>query len=141
MRRSLFYLLSLTWGLPMTLCGLLTAAILRRMGYHPTRYHGAYLFALGERWGGLSLGPVLLTCTDASDRLRRHELGHAIQNCHYGPFILPLVLLSVCRYHWREYRARHGLPLTSYDSWWFEGEATALGTAAVAANRHRESER
>jgi hypothetical protein len=67
--------------------------------------------------------------------LRRHELGHAIQNCRYGPFILPWVLLSVCRYHLREHRMRRGLPLTPYDSWWFEGEATALGTAAVSADR------
>ena len=137
-RRSRFYLLSLTWGLPLTLCGLTVAAVLRGMGYRSVCYHGARLFTLGRGWGGLSLGPVLLTCSDASDRLRRHELGHAIQNCSYGPFILPLVLLSVLRYHLRERRIRLGLPLTPYDSWWFEGEATALGTAAVSVDRRRE---
>ena len=137
-RRSRFYLLSLTWGLPLTLCGLTVAAVLRGMGYRSVCYHGARLFTLGRGWGGLSLGPVLLTCSDASDRLRRHELGHAIQNCCYGPFILPLVLLSVLRYHLRERRIRLGLPLTPYDSWWFEGQATALGTAAVSADHRRE---
>jgi hypothetical protein len=135
MRRSAFYLVSLTWGLPLTLCGLIVAAALRGMGYRSVDYHGARLFTVGHGWGGLSLGPILLSCSDASDRLRRHELGHAIQNCRYGPFILPWVLLSVCRYHLREHRMRRGLPLTPYDSWWFEGEATALGTAAVSADR------
>ena len=101
MRRARFYLLSLTWGLPLTLCGLTLAAVLRGLGYRSVDYYGARLYTLGHGWGGLSLGPILITCSDASDRLRRHELGHAVQNCRYGPFILPPVLLSILRYHLR----------------------------------------
>lgn len=138
MKRPLFYAMTATWGLPLTLCGALVAITLCLAGCRPTRYHGAWLFTLGRYWGGFSLGPVLLSAEDASDQLRRHELGHAIQNVRYGPMILPLVLLSVIRYHLREERARRGLPLTPYDSWWFEAEATRLGTAAVSADRHRE---
>jgi hypothetical protein len=134
MRRARFYLLSLTWGLPLTLCGLTLAAVLRGLGYRSVDYYGARLYTLGHGWGGLSLGPILITCSDASDRLRRHELGHAVQNCRYGPFILPPVLLSILRYHLRNRRIQYGLPLTPYDSWWFEGEATGLGTAAVSAS-------
>ena len=137
MRRSAFVLLTYTWGLSLTLCGLTAAAVLILAGSRPVRYHGAWLFTIGRHWGGLSLGPLLITGADASDRLRRHELGHAIQNCRYGPFILPLVLLSIARYHLRLERARRGLPLPPYDSWWFEGEATRLGTAAVLADRDR----
>ena len=138
MNRSLFYAMTVTWGLPLTLCGAVIAFLLCLAGYRPTKYHGAWLFTIGQHWGGFSLGPVLLTAEDASDRLRRHELGHAIQNMRYGPMILPLVLLSVIRYHLREERARRGLPLRPYDSWWFEAEATRLGTAAVSRDRNGE---
>ena len=137
MKRSSFAWLTCTWGLSLTLCGLTMAGALLLAGFRPIYYHGSWLFTVGRGWGGLSLGPVLITGEDASDRLRRHELGHAIQNCRYGPFILPLVLLSIARYHLRLERARRGLPLPPYDSWWFEGEATRLGTAAVLADRDR----
>ena len=138
MKASRFTLLSYSWGLPLTVCGLLAAVTLTAAGYRPTHYYGAWLFRVGYPWGGLSLGPVLIVSEDASDRLCRHELGHAIQNCRYGPMILPLVMLSVLRYHWRQRRIHCGLPLTPYDSWRFEGEATRLGTAAVAAYRQKE---
>lgn len=138
MRPRCFALLSVVWGLPLTLCGLLAAVSLTAAGYRPARYHGTWLFRVGHHWGGLGLGPVLIVSADASDRLCRHELGHAIQNCRYGPMILPLVLLSAIRYHLRRRRIRRGLPLTPYDSWRFEGEATRLGTAAVATDRNRE---
>lgn len=138
MRSTRFAVLSVGWGLPLTLCGLLAAVSLTAAGYRPAHYYGTWLFRVGQHWGGLNLGPVLIVAEDASDRLCRHELGHAIQNCRYGPMILPLVLLSVLRYHLRRRRIRRGRPLTPYDSWWFEGEATRLGTAAVAAHRQRE---
>ena len=138
MRRSLFYTMTVTWGLPMSVFGAVVALLLCLAGYRPTHYHGAWLCTVGRHWGGLSLGPVLLTAEDASDQLRRHELGHAIQNIRYGPAILPLILISVIRYHLRNDRARRGLPLPPYDSWWFEAEATRLGTAAVSRDRSGE---
>lgn len=138
MRKSTFAILSLTWGLPLTLCGAATALALRLMGHRPRRYGPCLHFALGRtRWGGLNLGPVLLTERDPAPSLLRHELGHAIQNCRLGPWMLLFWLASVGRYHLRRCRQRLGHPLPPYDAWWFEHQATRLGTAYVASLARR----
>lgn len=127
MKKGLFYLLSLTWGLPLTLVGGVVAGALRLCGIKPFRFGLCLCFEVGRSWGGLNLGLVILCGRGASDRIKRHEHGHAIQNCRLGPLILPLVLASAARYHDRNRRAKRGETLPPYDAWWFEGQATALG--------------
>lgn len=138
MTKTVFRILSLTWGLPLTVCGLAVAALLRAAGHRPRRYGPCLCFSLGRtRWGGLNLGPVLLVERDAADRLRRHELGHALQNIRYGPLMLPFFLASAARYHHRRRAQKRGRLLPPYDAWWFEGQATRLGTAYVASLARR----
>lgn len=128
MNKKLFYILSLTWGLPMTICGALVALSLIVTGHRPKRFAWGWYFEIGRTsWGGLSLGPVMITQYGASDYLRSHEHGHALQNCVYGPFILPLVLYSVIRYHVRNALARRGRCLPGYYDQWFEAQASEWG--------------
>ena len=132
MKRKLFYLLSLTWGLPLTICGYAVALFLMASGHRPRRFGACWYFIIGKTyWGGLNLGPVFLTDKMDDEDLKCHEHGHGIQNCFMGPLILPLVLLSAARYHDRERRVKRGEVLKPYDAWWFEGQATKLGTRYI----------
>ena len=127
--KTLFYLSNITWGLPLTLCGLVGALFLRLSGHHPHRWGGCWYFTVGRQyWGGLNLGLVFLGQPNASDSLKNHEFGHAIQNCYLGPIMLILWLCSTVRYHYRNYMEGKGKPIPEYDAWWFEGQATKLGT-------------
>ena len=132
MSKKLFYLLSFTWGLPLTLCGYVAALFLMATGHRPCRFGACWHFTVGKRyWGGLNLGPVIFTQQGASESLKCHEHGHGIQNCFMGPLILPLVLLSAARYHVRGWRAARGDVLKPSDAWWFEGQATKIGTRYI----------
>ena len=127
--KFLFYLLSITWGLPLTLAGFLTATVLLATGHRPQRRCGCWYFNIGKsRWGGLNLGLVILCQPNASGSLKNHEFGHAIQNCRFGPIMLIFVVGSAIRYHYINHLEKLGLPTPDYDSWWFEGQATELGT-------------
>lgn len=133
MNKFKFYLLSFTWGLPMTLIGCVVAFILRSAGYVPQKYGYCYHFEVGENWGGVNLGIFILTDVTSSEHTKSHEHGHAIQNCYWG-FLFPFVigLPSAIRYWYREYlvsiKKRAYSELSEYDSLWIEGDATKRGT-------------
>ena len=130
MNKLTFYILSFTWGLPITLAGIVTAAILLTLGYKPKRYGACWYFEIGEKCGGFNLGPVFLIQNNPSTYLKNHEHGHAIQNCYFGiftPFVI--VIPSVIRYWYREYREHINEPCTTgYYDIWFEKQASELGT-------------
>lgn len=128
MRKKLYYLLSLTWGLPLTIAGGLVALVMLWGGFTPRRFGGCIYFEIGKGWGGLNLGLVFLCQEGASDTLKTHEFGHAIQNCFWGA-LMPFVVVfpSVVRYWLREIKAAHGEKLPPYDAVWFEGQATKFG--------------
>lgn len=127
--KALYYILSLTWGLPLTLIGAIVAVCLMATGHKPKRWGGCIYFNVGKNWGGLELGLFFLTDSRDSERTKNHEFGHSIQNCKYGvlmPFIV--CIPSATRYWCREWMQRKGTPCkTDYDAVWFEGEATDLG--------------
>ena len=128
--KILFYILSFTWGLPMTLIGGLVALVLLCTGHKPKKWGGCWYFTIGKNWGGVELGLVFLTDNNENEHTKNHEFGHAIQNCFYGPLMPFIVCIpSAIRYWYRELRYRRkGLqPTTKYDDIWFEGEATELG--------------
>ncbi len=131
--RRRFYLLSLTWGLPMTLLGGLCALALRLCGVRPERWGCLWRFEVGTRWGGCSLGPVLLL-SRKTPGLAVHECGHSVQNCWLGPAMPFVVCLpSALRYLVRQVLAHAGRPSrTAYEAVWFEGQATRLGTECAA---------
>ena len=97
------WLLSLTWGLPMTLVGAAAALFLRWKAYIPTRFGPCWVFTVGEGWGGVNLGPVVLVSKTAKNYTIYHEIGHCLQNCVWGPlFPFVIAIPSVVRYWLRE---------------------------------------
>lgn len=121
-----FYALSFSWGLPMTIVGCLAALVLMAVGFRPKRYGCCALFEVGHGWGGVSLGVVIITARNMSEKTRAHEHGHALQNCVFGVLMPVLVCVpSAVRYWFRSVTRRTDPP---YDGIWFEGQATQWGT-------------
>ena len=59
-----------------------------------------------------------------------HEHGHGVQNCFWGILFIPVIWIpSAIRYWYRHIRyTSKGIKApTSYDSIWFEGDASAVG--------------
>ena len=134
MSKFKFYLLSFTWGLPMTLIGCVAALVLLVAGKKPTKYGYCLRFEVGNCWGGASIGFVLITSRTVSTNIKNHEVGHSIQNCYWGiltPFVISIP--SVIRYWYRELKYyRKGLtPPTAYDDFWAEADATIRGTEFI----------
>lgn len=127
MSRKTYYTLSLTWGLPMTILGLLAAAVLIVLGYKPKRFGWAWYFEIGNHRDGFSLGFIFFCGKKSSNVTKAHEYGHSFQNCKYGFGMPILTLCSVARYIWFCLLESMGKPLPDYDSWWFEGQATEVG--------------
>lgn len=132
MSKTLFWTLSWTWGIIVTLIGSLIFAVLTSLGYKPFRNIYGYAIEIGEGWGGLEMGPFCLVSKNPSQHTLNHEFGHGVQNCFFGPFMLFISLASAIRYWYREYQMRvlkkSYKDLPDYDSIWFEGDATQLGT-------------
>lgn len=131
--KFLFYLLSCTWGLPMTFVGCLVGLVLLMTGRRPTKYGHCYQFQVGKSWGGVSFGPMFITSQSAPVHIKNHEHGHALQNCIWGlsfPFVIAIP--SIIRYWYRKWLVISGRKkyseLPNYDSAWYEGEATKIGT-------------
>lgn len=98
-----FWFLSFFWGYWMTLIGLITLFILKHMGYEPKKYNYAYMFEIGQYWGGITLGPVIIVNRNPSQHLKDHEFGHCLQNCYFGPYMVWVGILSFIRYWFREF--------------------------------------
>lgn len=132
LKAILFWIISWTWGLPMTLVGAICALALIITGHKPQKFHQFIYFEVGEDWGGFECGCFFITCKDPDLQLKQHEAGHGIQNIILGVFMPFLVSIpSAIRYWYREYLYRNNKPkynaLPPYDSMWFEGTATKLG--------------
>ena len=130
--RRMYFLLSLTWGLPLTIIGALGALVLLILGYKPKKWLYGYYFEVAKSWGGLEAGIFFFCQEKPSVSLRNHEFGHSIQNCYFGPLFIPLIWIpSATRYWYREWLVKRKnksySDLPPYDSIWFEGQATAIG--------------
>lgn len=131
--KTWYYIISLTWGLPMTLFGIVVAIHLLLTGHKPKQnIYGWYFNVGGDNWGGLNLGLISVVCQNPTPHTLRHEFGHSIQNCIFGIFIFPFVAIpSVIRYWYRRYLTEvkqiSYLDLPCYDYAWFEGQATMFG--------------
>ena len=130
MKKFFYWFISLTWGLFMTLIGLLVALTLLVTGHKPYKFGYTFYFKVGKNWGGLNLGAVFITDNTPSEHALCHEHGHGLQNCVFGvlfPFLIGIP--SAFRYWYREikYYKKHKIPLTRYDDIWFEGQASFWG--------------
>lgn len=130
MSKRVFYILSFTWGLPMTLVGCLVAMVLLILGHKPKKWGYCYYFEVGEGWGGLELGMFFLCNKNPTEHIKNHETGHSLQNCVLGPLMpFAVCIPSAIRYWYRAIRQKIGKPCkTKYDDFWVEGSATRIGT-------------
>ncbi len=131
MSKTLYWLLSWTWGIIMTTVGSVVALCLIIAGYKPQRNQYGWVFMIGKNWGGVEMGPFAIVNENASQHTLDHEFGHSLQNCYLGPYMVFISLASAARYWWREYlvqvKKKKYSDLPDYDAIWFEGTATYLG--------------
>lgn len=125
--RWFYYLLSLTWGLPITVIGAAAAIILLICGKKPVVYGWNLYFPLEINWG-LSLGLVCIVPKQNIGTTWKHEHGHSFQNACLGPWMLLVVAIpSMIRFWYREIMAKRHKELPPYDAIWFERQATQTG--------------
>lgn len=146
--KVLYYILNLTWGLPMTIVGYLLMIFLRILGLGKLQWLGytlMFVFKKPKGWG-FSLGTVIFVGLSESRRMEEvyekrkfycHEYGHTVQNAILGPLTIFLVYIpSAIRFWYRERKIRkhNKLPsprppfvMSEYDAVWFEGSATDIG--------------
>ena len=129
--KQLFYLLSWTWGIIMTLIGNVAAICLIIAGYKPKKNCYGWYFEVGENWGGVDLGYICIVQHNSSQYLRDHEFGHSVQNIFFGPLFPFLVAIpSAVRYQARTFIENRGwICKTGYFDIWFEKQASECGTA------------
>lgn len=105
--RTLFHLLSCTWGVLMTAIGGIVAFALLITGHKPKKYGYCIHFEVGKNWGGLELGMFFLTDKTSSASTKNHEHGHGFQNAIIGPLFPFLIAIpSAVRYWLREQSTR-----------------------------------
>lgn len=116
-------------GWALSFVGLIVYGVLRLLGYKPMDYKGICpYFEVGKNWGGLEMGWFFICAKGSGDSIKRHEVGHSIQNAAVGGLkMVAYSIGSAARYWWREIFVAK----TSYDSWFFEGDATRLGKEYV----------
>lgn len=119
-----------TNGQPLSFIGDIVYLILCCLGYEQKMFYDICpYFEIGRGWGGLSIGWFFICCEGASENLKCHEVGHTLQNANIGGWkMIWLCLMSVIRY-W--YYTLCNIDTSTYDSWWFEGQATEIGTQYV----------
>lgn len=129
LKLSLFYVLSFTWGIIMSIIGaiiLLYCAIFTEVHM----FHGRLYGVIGKtNWGGMNAGCFFFVCPNAPESTKAHECGHSLQNCIFGP-LFPFIIgiPSAVRYWYRIYLSKvKKQTLKPYDSIWFEHQATEWG--------------
>lgn len=123
--RTLFWILSLTWGIIQTILGAIVAAGYLIIGREHTTYRSAIWIYRNNAASAFSLGPFIFANDYTSEEILQHEFGHSVQNIWYGPFALLCVSIpSMVRFWWRQIFKITEPP---YHSIWFEGQATNTG--------------
>lgn len=121
----LYYILSYTWGVLLSLIGLLASLLMIAISKQAIPFKGIWYFKVRSSWGGISLGSCFIRDTTSYDSVNYHELGHTYQNAILGPFFIILIgIPSMIRYWYREFSKKIQ---PAYDAIWFEGSATEIG--------------
>ena len=131
--KKTFYILSFTWGLPMSLIGLIVCGFLMMCGKKIKKFGHAYYIEVGVGGSGCEFGWFFVVNKGTSDNLKAHELGHAYQNIVFG-WLMPFIVCipSATRYWWRRFRQKIGKPCASgYYDIWFEKQASTIGKAVI----------
>lgn len=118
-----------TKGWALSIVGLFVYVALILTGHKPKDYKGICpYFEVGKNWGGLEMGWFFICGKNAGEGTKQHEVGHMIQNAAVGGLtMIAYSIGSAARYWYRKFKK----PNTSYDSWFFEGDASRLGMEYV----------
>lgn len=109
MKKSIYWFLSLTWGVIMTLIGAIIILCLLLTGHKVKRFGYDLYINVGNNWGGGSFGPFFITDNNDRYSIKCHEHGHGFQNCKLGPLFPFLVAIpSASRYWLREIATQKG---------------------------------
>lgn len=103
--------------------------VLRLFKQRPKDFYGICpYFEIGQNWGGCCMGWFFICGKNSNYRTKCHEIGHFVQNAGVGGLrMLGYSICSLFRYWYRKiFETR-----TAYDDWFFEGDASRLGTRYV----------
>lgn len=138
----LYYLLACTWGIVMTIIGLVCTAIVGivkvvadlikpgKLKINFNKYHWIYSISVGPAlWGGCDLGLMFFRDHDSKGDLNEHEFGHTFQNCIFGP-LFPFIVAIPSAARWWMRVLTPNKEYKPYDSAWFEDAATQCGMYA-----------
>ena len=126
---KLFWLLSLTWGLPLTLLGF-TFLLINVLTLSITSVkivEGRLVFRSRLMFGGICLGGFIFVSKNAKTSTIYHEIGHSVQNIMWGVLFLPVIGIPsfVRAALWNKLLSkRKG---ANYYYIWFERQATNIG--------------
>ena len=87
----LYWIVSCTWGVIMTLIGAVIALGLLITGHKPKIFHYNVYFQFGRGWGGVNFGAFFFLSETSPDSTKQHEAGHGLQNLMLGVF-MPFVV-------------------------------------------------
>ena len=132
----LYYLLACTWGIIMTLLGLIITVVLGiaklfKANITFKKYGFIYGIKVGpDYWGGFDTGLMYIRDQKSADGLDAHEFGHTFQNCILGPLFPFIVAIpSACRWWARTLFPKKNWK--AYVSAWFEDAASQCGRYAI----------
>lgn len=147
--KALFWIIHIIWGLPTFLVGSVVALFVL-LSWNKPHIFGCDIY-FTPKWlhsGGFSIGPYFFIPKDCetSSSMKGHEHGHSIQTLWWGPLMgIVISIPSAIRFAYREVREKRmrlkysaGKITTAqysewlvkwptYDSIWFERQATELG--------------
>lgn len=135
-----YWIVQLTWGLPLTLIGFFFAIFVMLFCHGHIHKVGCsiYIECFSFTWGGLNLGAFSFTEYFPRSSTPIHEFGHSIQNMIFGPLMLFVVTIpSAIRYWYDIYQYKHGNELSEewYYSVWFERTASEWGNSIMEVIR------
>lgn len=150
--RWLYYLLACTWGIIMTLIGVIITIVTWPISWFTKKvrfekYHWIYKLHIGPQgWGGCEMGLMFFRDQENNESLNKHEFGHTFQNCLLGPLFPILVgIPSAIRYWYREIvyliDKKKYFKLPAYDAIWFELSATNTGITNTKYLEEKEAEK
>lgn len=125
---------SKTRGCVLSAVGSIIYGVLKVFGCKTKDYYGIPYFEIGDDWGGVSFGWFFITDKTAAEHTKQHEVGHIVQNAEVGG--LAMVGWSICSFA-RYWKIRLFGTDVKYDSWWFEGQATELGSEFIERMKGR----
>lgn len=129
LRYLTFWLLSLTWGLPLTLCGIVffLISLLTRNIKNVSIVVGRVIVTLKSDIGGVSLGGFNFIGRRATRVVMWHEIGHSVQNYTLGVFMLPFALWSLIRAALWVKIVEKNPKADYYKDYWLEWHANRMG--------------